>query len=142
MSEENDAALAGAETAADTAENTSLTALQQLPVRLDCVLASTELTLEQLQGLRTGSALPLPPIALNDIKLYCNQKLCGTAKLVAIENTYVLQISSLLGRRQQPASETATAATQTQPEASVYGQGNGAANGDTTFAEPAMPVED
>lgn len=69
--------------------------LQDLELRVDCVLDSFKLPLSQITSLQAGSCLNLKQNALNDIKIYINDKFCASGKVIAINNQFALQITKI-----------------------------------------------
>lgn len=70
--------------------------LDNVPLKVDCVLSSFDMKIGDLKSLNTGSRLPLHNDSLSNIKIYVNNNLVALGKVIDIDGTYALQIKELI----------------------------------------------
>lgn len=69
--------------------------LEDINLRVDCVLDSFNLPLSEVSDLKEGSCLKLKNNTLNDINIYINEHLCAKGKVIAINDQFALQITQI-----------------------------------------------
>ena len=70
--------------------------VDDLPVRVDCVLSSLNLTVADLRQISRGARLPLNNDSLSNISIFVNGRIIGTGKVIEIDGTYAVQIKELM----------------------------------------------
>ena len=139
--------------------------VDDLPVRVDCVLSSLNLTVADLRQISRGARLPLNNDSLSNISIFVNGRIIGTGKVIEIDGTYAVQIKELMHvprvcvedsfikapedeatEEEDMAEETASAEGENkrEGEGESYGYGDGKGVGEaeqTTVDAPAENAE-
>lgn len=133
--------------------------VDDLPVRVDCVLSSLNLTVADLRQISRGARLPLNNDSLSNISIFVNGRIIGTGKVIEIDGTYAVQIKELMHvprvcvedsfikapedeatEEEDMAEETASAEGEDKSEGEGDGKGVGEAE-QTTVDAPAENAE-